>query len=242
MLKGGMLLRVWFERPYRFTQDIDFEWLGEPYKHTVEAALKEIMAIDLNDGLDFNSKELKQLPDRFQRKEDDKDVLRYKHTVLLEKTRIILNIDVVYDEDAKSQIKFDEFPTILPGEEIRIPVFPKEKVIAEKFHAMAVHKEYPSRLKDVFDVWYLNRKFDLNETALINAILNVFTQRKDVSIPTEVPVILTEEYANSQNGQVLWEQYRKKVFIAEQVTFAEIRADVSNYLMHLAEVARNSND
>ena len=242
MLKGGVLLRVWFDHPYRFTQDIDFEWLGEPYKHSVEKALKEIMSLDSDDGLDFNPDGLQLLPDKFEQVAGEKNILRFRNTVFFEKTRINLNIDVVYDENSTTQIQFEEFPTILPSEEIRVPVFPKEKVIAEKFHAMCSHVQNPSRLKDIFDVWYLHREFDLNETELVKAIQNVFTQRKDVSIPTEIPVILTESFASSEYGQVLWEKYREKVFIAEQVTFAKIRADVSKFLMRLAILAKSSND
>ena len=238
MLKGGMLLRVWFDRPYRYTQDIDFEWLGEPYKHNIESALREIMSLDSNDGLNFNSEGLQLLPERFRRDEDEKKVLRFANFVYLGNSRIKLNIDIGYGGDVKSQIQLEEFPTILPSEDTNIQVYPKERVIAEKFHAMCSHKENPSRLKDLFDVWYLHKKFNLKESELVKTIRNIFTQRKDVSIPKEVPIILTESFANSQYGQILWEQYRKKVFMAEPTSFEKIRSDLRKFLMHHAELAR----
>ena len=47
ILKGGTLLCVWFENPYRGTEDIDFEWFGEPYKDIVKGVIKEIMSLNV---------------------------------------------------------------------------------------------------------------------------------------------------------------------------------------------------
>ena len=226
ILKGGMLLRVWFDHPYRYTQDIDFEWFGEPYKHNVENVLKEIMSLEMNDGLNFNPDQLKIQPDLVIRGEDAKKVLRFANFVNLGNSRIKLNIDIGYGE--KTELPFDtaEFPSILPSEQTKIQVYPKEKVIAEKFHAMCSHGKHPSRLKDLFDVWYLTKEFKIDPTKLTKTIQSVFKQRQDVSIPEEVPIILTESFANSQSGQALWTKYKKKIYSAKPLDFAEIRADL----------------
>ena len=57
--------------------------------------------------------------------------------------------------------------------------------------------------------------------------------------PEEVPIILTESFANSQSGQALWTKYKKKIYSAKPLDFAEIRADLRMFLMSCAELARN---
>jgi hypothetical protein len=49
-----MLLTSWFTDPHRATRDLDLLGFGDPSPDAVVAAFKEILAIDVEDGVDFD--------------------------------------------------------------------------------------------------------------------------------------------------------------------------------------------
>ena len=55
VLKGVMLLTSWFADPHRATRDLDLLGFGDPSPEAMVAAFKEILAIDVEDGVEFDS-------------------------------------------------------------------------------------------------------------------------------------------------------------------------------------------
>lgn len=54
VLKGAMLLIAWFDEPHRATRDVDFLGFGNASHGALLQAFREIMAIDLDDGVTFD--------------------------------------------------------------------------------------------------------------------------------------------------------------------------------------------
>ena len=237
ILKGGTLLSVWFENPYRSTEDIDFEWFGEPYNDHIKSVLQEIMAKEYNDGLRFDLESLQPLPEQFKVELDTKEIFRYSATVFLGTARTKFSIDIAQGGIIDPPAYSVEFPTILSSEQFKLLVLPKEIAIAEKFHAMCVHTESPSRIKDLYDVWHLIKQNDLDETVVANSMQIVFKNRNNTPLPTDIPTILSETFANSERGKNLWLNFSKRVH-GVMPEFAEIRSDLRVSLMHHANLAR----
>jgi predicted nucleotidyltransferase component of viral defense system len=54
VLKGAMLLTSWFTDPHRATRDPDLLGFGDPSPDAMVAAFKEILATDIDDGVEFD--------------------------------------------------------------------------------------------------------------------------------------------------------------------------------------------
>jgi len=56
--------------------------------------------------------------------------------------------------------------------------YPKESIVAEKFHAMIRYAELNSRFKDYYDIWLIAENFEFDSLSLQKAIEKTFAQRE----------------------------------------------------------------
>ena len=66
-----------------------------------------------------------------------------------------------------------------------------------------------TRVKDYFDLWVLLDRESLNINTLAQAVAATF-MRRGMLVPTELPVGLTDEFANDPSRQALWAAFLKK--------------------------------
>jgi Nucleotidyl transferase AbiEii toxin, Type IV TA system len=59
VLKGAMLLATWFDEPHRATRDVDLLGFGDAAEEALLATFREIMALEVDDGVSFDLKGLK---------------------------------------------------------------------------------------------------------------------------------------------------------------------------------------
>ncbi|HEB86363.1 MAG TPA: nucleotidyl transferase AbiEii/AbiGii toxin family protein, partial [Gammaproteobacteria bacterium] len=59
VLKGAMLLMIWFENPHRGTRDLDLLGFGDPSPDAMLATFREILAQDTGDGVAFDADALR---------------------------------------------------------------------------------------------------------------------------------------------------------------------------------------
>ncbi len=81
VLKGAMLLMIWFEDPYRGTRDLDLLGFGDPSSDAMLATFREILAPDAGDGVAFDADTLRV--DRIR------EVRRSTRRRVIEDTRIL---------------------------------------------------------------------------------------------------------------------------------------------------------
>lgn len=82
-------------------------------------------------------------------------------------------------------------------------------VVAEKLHAMVLLSMTNSRLKDYLDLSVLLEREVLDPATLAAAIAATFT-RRGTALPTELPIGLSDEFANDPSRQALWAAFLKK--------------------------------
>ena len=109
--------------------------------------------------------------------------------------------------------------------------YPKETVVAEKFHAMIRHGDLNSRMKDYYDLWLISEAFEFEGKSLQKAIETTFKNR-DTDLPNERPVSLSIEFASASN--IRWKNFLEKMNIeaAENSDFANIIEQVWQFLEH----------
>ena len=97
----------------------------------------------------------------------------------------------------------DDFPAPI------LQTYPVYTVIAEKLHAIALLGMTNSRLKDYLDISVLLERETLDTKILASAIAATF-KRRGMAVPTELPIGLSDEFANDASRQALWRAFLKK--------------------------------
>ncbi len=95
VLKGAMLLASWFTDPHRATRDLDLLGFGDPSPEAMVAAFREILSINVEDGVEFDSNAVRV--DQI-REELDYGGLRLRTTASISGARIAVTVDVAFGD------------------------------------------------------------------------------------------------------------------------------------------------
>ena len=207
LLKGALLFTLWYDMPHRPTRDVDLLGFGDSNLKSLEKAFREISSIQVDDGIFFD-------PDSVIVEEIRKEAgyagARVLITAELAKARSKTQVDIGFGDAVTPQPIDAIYPTLIhdmPAPQLR--VYPIYTVAAEKLHAIALLGMTNTRLKDYFDLQVLLDREQIDIQILTEAISATFA-RRDMPIPTEVPVGLTEEFAHDPTRQKLWEAFLRK--------------------------------
>lgn len=207
LLKGALLFSLWYEVAHRATRDMDLLGFGPDDVDSVVEAFREISAIQVEDGMEF---ELSTIRGTEIRKEAGYGGVRVDLRARLDGARISLQIDVGFGDvvtPAPVSVSYPVLLSDLPAPTLR--AYPKYTVVAEKFHALCVLGMTNSRMKDYFDLWILLREDDLDGAELRGAIEATFTRRK-TPLPTSLPIGLGNSFAKDASKQKQWMAFLKK--------------------------------
>jgi len=196
VLKGAMLLATWFNEPHRATRDVDL--LG---------TFREIMAVEVDDGVSFD---LKGLRIEAIREEVEYGGSRLRTTAALAGARIPITVDIGFGDAVEPGVEDIDLPVLLDMPSPHLRAYPPETVIAEKFHAMVALGRANSRMKDYYDVWMLMSAFEIDPERLRRAIAATFERRSTV-IPAEVPDGLSDPFAADPAKQRQWDAFARNL-------------------------------
>jgi predicted nucleotidyltransferase component of viral defense system len=205
VLKGAMLLATWFDEPHRATRDVDLLGFGDAAEDALLGTFREIMAIDVDDGVSFD---LKGLRIEAIREEVEYGGSRLRTTAALAGARIPITVDIGFGDAVEPGVEDIDLPVLLDMPSPHLRAYPPETVIAEKFHAMVVLGRANSRMKDYYDVWMLTSTFELGPERLRRAIAATFARRSTV-IPPEVPDGLSDAFAADPAKQRQWDAFTR---------------------------------
>ena len=203
VLKGAMLLATWFDEPHRATRDVDLLGFGDAAEDALLATFREIMAIEVDDGVRFD---LKGLRIEAIREEVEYGGSRLRTTAALAGARIPITVDIGFGDAVEPDVEDIDLPVLLDMPSPHLCAYPIETVIAEKFHAMVALGRANSRMKDYYDVWMLTSAFDLEPERLRRAVTATFARRNTV-IPSEVPDGLSDDFATDPGKQRQWDAF-----------------------------------
>ena len=205
VLKGAMLLATWFDEPHRATRDVDLLGFGDAAENALLGTFREVMAVEVDDGVRFD---LKGLKIEAIREEVEYGGSRLRTTAALAGARIPITVDIGFGDAVEPGVEDIDLPVLLDLPSPHLRAYPPETVIAEKFHAMVVLGRANSRMKDYYDVWMLTSAFEIEPERLRRAIAATFARRSTV-IPAVVPDGLSDAFAADPGKQRQWDAFAR---------------------------------
>ncbi|MEI7764552.1 MAG: nucleotidyl transferase AbiEii/AbiGii toxin family protein [Comamonadaceae bacterium] len=207
VLKGAMLFNLWYAMPHRPTRDVDLLGFGPSDLGAIAQAFREIVTVAAQDGIVFDAASVRV---EEIRKNAGYAGARLIVSAELAGARCKTQIDVGFGDAVTPGPVDAVYPVLLADFAApHLRTYPVYTVVAEKLHAMVLLGMTNSRLKDYLDLSLLLEREALDPATLTAAITATFTRRGTV-VPTELPIGLSDEFANDQSRQALWVAFLKK--------------------------------
>lgn len=215
ILKGGLLLSSIMGIDTRTTMDMDTCIKGiDLTDEQLYEVLKEILNIDLNDGVKFEIRNSQPI-----REDDDYGGLKYNLLAIFDNLRVNLSMDIATgDLITPREIEYD-YKMMFEDRNLKIMTYNIESIIAEKFQTVISRGILNSRMKDYYDLYYLITYKEFSKENLKNAIEKTFSKR-DTDIKSIDKVI--GEIEKSEFVKDLWTSYSEKYQYAKNIEFDKI--------------------
>jgi predicted nucleotidyltransferase component of viral defense system len=233
ILKGALLFAYWTGAPHRPTRDMDLLGYGDPDIALLENIFRELCMVQVQpDGLVFQPDFVNG--DRIKDEEKYEGV-RLHMTVLLEKSRIPLQIDIGFGDRVVPAPEEIDFPTLLDFPAPHLKSYTRESMVAEKFEAMIKLGMLNTRMKDFFDVWTVCQEFAFDGPTLSRAIKATFETR-GTTVPNEPPLALSPEFYDDREKNAQWKAFLNKAKLkAERKSLPAIAEALRAFLVPVSE-------
>lgn len=232
VLKGATLLMTWFDEPFRGTQDLDLLGYGDPDPDAVLALFRDILAIDDQDGVQFDVAAARI--DRI-REEVEYGGVRIRTIAEIGGAQVPVSVDIGFGDATEPGAEDLNFPVMLDMPAPKLRGYARETVIAEKFQAMVALGHANTRLKDYYDIWILSQVFTFENGRLPQAIAATFA-RRGTPIPLDLPDALTSAFATNNRKQQQWQAFIGGVAL-NPGGLPEVVENISSFIMPQAELA-----
>jgi len=228
VLKGALLLLVEYGNEGRPTMDADVH-----FHRRIDNALarvRDALSRDIGDGLTF------ELGDAIEAQHNEEPGFGIPLKAWIGTTRIDSKIDVGFGGRRPDAVVAKTFPSLMKGAEpFTIPCMPWAHVAAEKIHAIQVHGDRNTRMKDYYDI--LTVKDRLDPAAVARAIAHTWEDRRTALPEGQLPG-LTVEYADAMQRN--WSTFAKRLHLEGRVPaeFAEVTFAIRPWVEDVIDRAR----
>lgn len=235
VLKGAMLFAVWAEMPNRPTRDLDLLGFVDDDYELIGSLIADICCIEYADGLSYD-------PDTIEieriRDEQEYHGVRIKLKCNLAEARLSLQVDVGFGDAMNQGAEELDYPVIIKDfAKPRLRVYRVETVIAEKLQAMVSLGMTNSRMKDYYDLWTISNVRRLNGDDLLGAVQATF-ERRGTAIPTDLPIGLSDEFAEDAQHQRYWEGFLTSKGLPKEVDLRGVVSRLREFLLPVLEAVR----
>lgn len=225
ILKGALLLLAYDITRVRPTKDIDF--LGNHLSSQfddIEKAVRQIAEIDLEDGAHFYG-------DKIEIYEITKDAdyvgLRVRLSASVGGDHQKLQIDIGFGDVIVHGPVEMSYPAMLEYEPPKVNAYSLESAIAEKLQATVSLGIFGSRMKDVYDIWFLTRTRKFDRDSLTEAIKTTFKKRHTEI--DDIKLIFEDEFIQDSNKSKQWKAFLRRTSIEETDGFETVMGDLKVY-------------
>lgn len=205
VLKGGLLVTLWTVdfNSGRFTRDADFLGMGSADEESLKDAFTEILKIESDDGLVFETADLTAVAIR---EDQIYGGMRLKTKAYLGKTVINITVDIGFG-DAMAQPDYTiDYPSLLDHPTTTIRAYSPATVMAEKFQAVVALGVANGRMKDFYDLWAIPQAQDISDDDLADALEATFNRRSTI-IPEDRPVAFSPTFTEDTDKLAQWRAY-----------------------------------
>lgn len=196
VLKGGMLLAVWDLR--RATRDADVMIRDLALEEDeLTQVLREILAINLDDGVDFDRS---PITSREIREGAQYTGIRFSLDAHVGSANVKFKLDVNAGDPVEA-VKVT-MPTLLQDGQFELNAYPIESVLAEKGETLISRGDANTRMKDFADIYLIATRHSIQMTSIRRALLTTAAYRRSELVP------LSEALVNiGQLRQADWKRF-----------------------------------
>ncbi|MCP4140539.1 MAG: nucleotidyl transferase AbiEii/AbiGii toxin family protein [Chloroflexi bacterium] len=217
ILKGGMLIASLVGVHSRTTMDMDTTLKSHPLsEEALRQTLSEICAIELDDGVIFSLKELKDIRDT-----DDYGGYRAAINAQYETINTPLKIDITVGDKVTPEAIEYAFPSIFEEKNIAVWAYNIETVLAEKAETILRRGIFNTRSRDFYDIYILSKTQRIDKELFIIALNATAKHRSSLSAIEKK----AETLKALQDDTLLkerWERYCKDNYYAKGISFDEV--------------------
>lgn len=216
ILKGGLLLSSIIGVDVRTTKDMDATLKSLPLeREEVTQIIREILSIDLDDGIDFKIEDVKDI-----RQESEYGGFKINILATMSTLKVYLAIELTTgDKITTREIEYN-YNCHFEDKKIPILAYTLETVIAEKYQTIIARDIYNTRMKDFYDIYVLikenAKKIDFRN--LVMAIQNTFKNRETELNMEEI----REQLSNMKTSEQLiklWGKYQITAPYSSDISF-----------------------
>ncbi|MBR5949819.1 MAG: nucleotidyl transferase AbiEii/AbiGii toxin family protein [Actinomycetaceae bacterium] len=220
LLKGSLLFAVWYGMMHRPTRDADLLGFGTNDKKVVGEIFKEIAAIHVLDGIEFDADSVRTSDIR---KEEKYLGVRVIVSGTLAKARCKVQVDIGFGDKVTLEPSVSEYPVLLkelPAPRLRI--YPVYTAISEKIHAIVQHGIPNGRMKDYYDLSVLLARETLDMHTLAQAIKATF-DRSGHPLPQGIPIGLSDKFSADEGQLAMWSAFLRKNRLQSEPLFNVVK-------------------
>lgn len=218
VLKGGMLITAIVGIDMRNTLDMDATIKGfDLEKDNLEKILNEIFNIDLDDGVSFEFRSMKEI-----RQEDEYGGYRVALDSKFDKLVVPMKLDITTgDVITPKEINY-KFGLMFEDRSIEILAYNLETVIADKFETIISRNVDTTRARDFYDIYILwtTQQQNFDKKVLGQAIFKKFEYRESMNKLNNIDEIM-EVIKESAVLKEHWENYQRKFSYAEEISYED---------------------
>ena len=235
ILKGGMLITAIVGIDMRNTLDMDATIKGfDLEKDNLENILDNIFKIDLDDGVTFEFRGIKEI-----RQEDEYGGYRVSLDAKFDKLVVPMKLDITTgDVITPKEIKY-KFDLLFEERSIEILAYNMETVIADKFETIISRNVDTTRARDFYDIYILwtTQQKNFDKKSLKQAIIKKFEYRGSVDKLNNIDEIV-EVIKESEALKEHWKNYQGKFSYAKDISYE----DTVKELMEIVDVIKSNSN
>lgn len=225
VLKGGLFIYTLTNFESRATVDIDFLLQQFPGRiENIKRMVDEIISVDSgNDFITFTSRGFETISP--QRKYTG---VSFQLVGQIKNTRTPFDVDFGVGDIIIPVPRKRTIPVQLDGFGApEVLTYSLESTIAEKFDALLQRLELTSRMKDIYDIYYLSSIFDFDGWALQQAIFETLQNRGTAYERDSFDRVIA--LAGNKDIQVRWRQYLRRLKMTE-LPLEEVMVCIDRFL------------
>ena len=225
VLKGGLFIYTLTNFESRATVDIDFLLQQFPGRiEDVKCMVDEIIAVhNGNDFITFTSRGFETISP--QRKYTG---VSFQLVGQIKNTRTPFDVDFGVGDIIIPVPRKRTIPVQLDGFGApEVLTYSLESTIAEKFDALLQRLELTSRMKDIYDIYYLSSIFDFDGRVLQQAIFETLQNRGTAYERDSFDRVIA--LAGNKDIQVRWRQYLRRLKMTE-LPLEEVMVCIDRFL------------
>lgn len=226
VLKGAQLFRFLEQGGHRPTRDADFLSFGDHTPETIEKIFTEISQLTpkKEDTLIWENIRAAAIRD-----DNSYGGVRVLITCQLGKVKIPLQFDIGFGDVITPAVCIQKWSPPLDYEAVPLLTYPMETVVAEKLEAAVSLGINNSRMKDFYDLHWLQSHLEFDGNDLTAAVTNTFARRETL-IPNAIPFAFTEEFSSDAQKLEQWAAFLRKGQLLK-MELSNVAKDISDFLL-----------